>query len=301
MCLTSCDGGRGAEVDTAGSAAVDTAEGAATTEPARTHGTSEAANPTTGPGDGHARTTSPVGELPDRSDATLPHDAAASRSGVATVPPGAQVVTAAPGVYAYETDGYTQIGGREIGGAAGSRRSLPEVTTLEVKPAEGDQQRSIRDMRDENGDGVVTTTGLLNRDTGIFLEQLEIVARDRGTAFTFRFDLTPPALVLPTPPHVGFHIEFSARSSSGDVTAHIKIEITGRELLVIDDTKVDTFVIRSYVVFEGDIDGEMISSENFSPEHSLRVREEVVRDITLFGLVTDQTEYTATLRSLRPR
>jgi hypothetical protein len=204
-------------------------------------------------------------------------------------------------VYAYETDGYTEIGGTEIGGAAGGRRSLPEVTTLEVKPAEGDHQRWIRDMRDENGDGVVTTTGLVIRDTGIFLEHLVIVARDRGTAFTFRFDLTPPELVLPTPPDVGFHIEFSARSSNGDVTADIKIEVTGRELLVIDDTNLDTFVIRSHVVFEGDIDGEMISSENFSPEHSLRVREDVVRDITLFGLVTDRTEYTATLRSLRPR
>lgn len=202
---------------------------------------------------------------------------------------------AAPGTYEYDTDGQT-----ETSGALGGTEELPELTTLEVQPADGARQRSVRDMRDENGDGTVTTTDLLFRDDGVYVEYLKITARDSGVTFTFEFVLDPPELVAPTNPSPGFHTEFSTESTNGGIRADVTIDITDRETVTIGGTSVDTLVLVTHIEFEGDIDGESTSTDNIDPERSLRVREDSVSDIR-FGPTTAHTEYVATLRSLSPK
>lgn len=202
---------------------------------------------------------------------------------------------AAPGTYEYDTDGET-----ETSGALGGTEELPELTTLEVRAADGARQRSIRDMRDENGDGTVTTTDLLYRDDGVYVEYLEITARDSGVTFTFEFVIDPPELVVPTNPSPGFHTEFSTESTNGGIRADVTIDITDRETVTIGGTSVDTIVLVTHIEFEGDIDGESTSTDNIDPQRSLRVREDSVSDIR-FGPTTAHTEYVATLRSLSPK
>ncbi len=202
---------------------------------------------------------------------------------------------AAPGTYEYDTDGET-----ETSGALGGTEELPELTTLEVQPADGARQRSVRDMRDENGDGTVTTTDLLFRDDGVYVEYLKIAARDSGVTFTFEFVLDPPELVAPTNPAPGFHTEFSTESTNGGIRADVTIDISDRETVTIGGTSVETIVLVTHIEFEGDIDGESTSTDNIDPERSLRVHEDSVSDIQ-FGPTTAHTEYVATLRSLSPK
>lgn len=202
---------------------------------------------------------------------------------------------AAPGTYEYDTDGQT-----ETGGTLGGTEELPELTTLEVQPADGARQRSVRDMRDDNGDGTVTTTDLLYRDDGVYVEYLKITARDSGVTLTFEFILDPPELVAPTNPSPGFHTEFSTESTNGGIRADVTIDITDRETVTIGGTSVDTVVLVTHIEFEGDIDGESTSTDNIDTDRSLRVREDSVSDIR-FGPTTSHTEYVATLRSLSPK
>lgn len=198
----------------------------------------------------------------------------------------------AAGLYEYDTDGRSE-------GPSGSRE-LPELTTLEAQTPEGARQRSVRDMRDENGEGTVTTIDVLHRDDGVHIEYLKIV--DSSSTFgtvTFEFEFDPPELVLPTDPQVGFHTEFSTRSKDGSLDVDVTIDITGEETLTIGGTSVDTLTTETVIVFSGSFDGKATWNDNVDPERFLIVREDRVSDVEV-GVSEFHSEYVATLRSLSP-
>lgn len=195
------------------------------------------------------------------------------------------------GVYEYDTDGETK-------GPSGTE-PMPEVTTLEAKSPDGARQRTVRDLRDEEGEGSVTTVDLLYRDTGVHIEHLKIVSSSSFGTFTFEFEFDPPELVLPTDPDVGFHTQFSVKSSDGSIEADVTIDITGRETLTIGGTSVETLKTKTVVVFSGTFDGKSTWNDNVDPERYLVVREDRVSD-TEVGVSEFHNEYVATLQKLQP-
>src|SRR5207237_1671421 len=76
-----------------------------------------------------------------------------------------------PGTYTYDTSGQTTYGG-------GFSSQMPSQTSLKADPPSGVVQRSVRDLRDSQGNGSVTETWLEFRTDGVYL------GRVRNT-FTF--------------------------------------------------------------------------------------------------------------------
>lgn len=197
----------------------------------------------------------------------------------------------AAGVYEYDTDGESQ-------GPSGTE-PMPEVTTLEAESPDGARQRTIRDLRDDSGEGSVNTVDVLYRDDGVYFEYLEIVTSSGFGTFTFEFEFDPPELVFPADGAVGFHTEFSARSNDGSIEADITIDITGEETITIGGASVDTVTTHTEVVFSGSFEGESTWNDNVDPERFLIVREDRVSDAE-FGVSRFHNEYVATLQSLSP-
>lgn len=202
---------------------------------------------------------------------------------------------AAPGLYAYDTDGTS-----ETSGPLGGTSDLPEETTLTVEAPDGGRQRAVRDLRDAAGEGTVTTTDVLYQDDGVYLEYLKIAGTNSGITVTFEFVFDPPQIIIPTGAEVGYHNQFSTTSVNGGITADVEVDITGEETLTIGGVAVDTFVLVTHTTFDGDIEGEATLTDNVDPERSLRVREDLVSDTRLGGTET-HTESVSTLRSLEPR
>lgn len=197
----------------------------------------------------------------------------------------------AAGVYEYDTDGESQ-------GPSGTE-PMPEVTTLEAESPDGARQRTVRDLRDDSGEGSVNTVDVLYRDDGVHLEYLKIVNSSSFGRFTFEFEFDPPELVFPADAAVGFHTEFSARSNDGSIEADITLDITGEETLTIGGTSIDTVTTHTEVVFSGSFEGESTWDDNVDPERFLIVREDRVSDAE-FGVSRFHNEYVATLQSLSP-
>ncbi len=196
------------------------------------------------------------------------------------------------GTYEYDTDGFREGGlGRE---------DYPEVTTLEVDPPEGDTQRSVRDLRDEDGDGTVTETVLRLGDQGVFLEYLEIVNRQSGLTTTYEFRPDPARQVAHAQPAVGDHFEFTLESTDGGITVDVEVDVTGEERAsTAEGTQVDTFVLRTHSEFSGDVEGESTSVNNVAKDSGLAIHEDVTTDVR-FGTNEFHSEHTAVLRSLDP-
>ena len=64
------------------------------------------------------------------------------------------------GTYHYDTSGQTSYG-------QGFTQQMPSDTTLTADPAKGVTQRSVRDLRDSQGNGSVTETWLEFRSDGV--------------------------------------------------------------------------------------------------------------------------------------
>lgn len=223
---------------------------------------------------------------------TTPGGASGGSSAPPSAPGAAQPTKA--GTYTYDTDGETT----QTGGLGGTEQ-LPPTTTLKVDPPNGNRQTSVRDMRDEDGEGGTTTTVLQYRDDGVYLESLKTQNKVSGITVTYEFRPDPPQPVAPTGVGVGHHAEFSMTSTNGGLTAHVTIDVLAKETLTIGGTATETFKVRTRTVLEGDAEGEIISSNNVDATRYLTVREDSVSDLeTAFG--TFHTEQISVLRSLNP-
>lgn len=260
----------------------ETGSGAApyVTADSRAEGTGTT-RPTGGTNDTGARNGSGTGPEHSVGDQAVP-----------TPGPGPAAQPARPGVYEYDTRGESKTSG-----AVNRTRELPKVTTLRVDAADAGRQMSVRDLRDRDGDGTVTTTVLEYRHDGVYLEELTVEATAMGLMLTYEFAPTPPQLVFPTDAGVGYETSFSLTSKDDRVVVEVDIEVLREEMLTFAGVDVATFLVRTHSIATGDVRSETTSENSISRERSLTVREQVVSDAE-FGLTHTHTEYTAVLRGL---
>ena len=296
LALPACGGGSD-EADQVSSRATTTStagDGATTTTAASGEAPSEGGAAAGGSGSGSAGGQTSAGGTDPGTGGGGSTPSGSSSGGGGTPAAASAPAPAKAGTYRYDTDGSTTTSG-----AVNQTRELPSVTTLKIEAADGTRQRSVRDMRDDEGDGTVTTTVLQYRADGVYLESLKIQATTAGFTVTYDFRPSPAKLVAPAGTEVGDHLEFSMESTDGSIQADVAVDVQARETLTIGGQSVDTFKVRTHTTFEGDVEGESTSTSNMSPTHSLTVREHSVSDARL-GITESHTEYTATLQSLNP-
>lgn len=118
-----------------------------------------------------------------------------------------------PGRYTFDETGI-----RKLGCVPDEKPATP--TTLDVDPADGDRQQSVRDQRyPSDGHGVVGSSVLEFRKDGVYLAHLrqEQTFPLLGT-FVTEFEPSPPVLVFPADPKAGQTWSFTLKSKDGKVT-----------------------------------------------------------------------------------
>lgn len=112
---------------------------------------------------------------------------------------------------------YDETGIRKLGCVPDEKPASP--TTLDVDPAQGDRQQSVRDQRYPDGHGIVTNSVLEFRKDGVYLTHLfQTQTFPLLGTFTTEFEPSPPVLVFPSNPKVGQSWSFTMRSKDGKVT-----------------------------------------------------------------------------------
>jgi hypothetical protein len=195
-----------------------------------------------------------------------------------------------PGTYRYDTSGQTTYGG-------GFGEQLPPDTTLRVDPAHGVRQRSVRDMRDSQGNGSVTQTDLEFRPDGVYLDRVRTTTTFGPASDVRDFRPSAPALVAKTGAGPGDHVEFTMTGSG--TTADVTIDAIRTERLTVGGTTVDTLLVRTHTAFSGDLQGESTAETWYTIDRLLPVKEHVVTDAqTSAG--SFHSEYRAELKQLTP-
>ena len=194
------------------------------------------------------------------------------------------------GTYHYDTSGQTTYGG-------GFSQQPPSDTTLTVDPPNGAVQRSVRDMRDSQGNGSVTETWLEFRSDGVYLDRVKTTTQ--FGPYSNVLDLAPKQPVLVAKPGAGpgAHTEFAMTGSN--TTVHVTIDVIRKDRLTIGGQAVDTYLVRTHSTFSGDVQGESTADTWFTPDRLLPVKEHVVTDAkTSAG--SSHSEYRAELKQLSP-
>ncbi len=222
---------------------------------------------------------------------TASHPGGGSAAGTPSAPAGpVALLPATPGTYRYDTSGTTTVGLTSW--------PYPAVTTLTVDPPAGTRQHSTRDLRDPSGNGPVLELVLDYRPVGVFLEQLRLTASVSG--FSNVQDLRPPspAMLLPTGAEPGARQALDL--SGGTSSAHLVVEVQGRERLTIGGRAVDTLVVHLVAALvPGEITGTLEMTAWLAPSVRLWVKERSVTDASAGGGLTRfQSRYEATLQHL---
>jgi len=127
-------------------------------------------------------------------------------AGGGTVPASATVKPPAAGGYTFDNTGSSSIG------------SVPPTSKYTVSPPQGARQQSVRDDRDSQGSGTVTTQVLEYRSDGIFLVSLKI---DNSQGPSFNFVPPAPVLFAPLPATQGRTWTVDLTTSDGCYRAHV--------------------------------------------------------------------------------
>ena len=216
----------------------------------------------------------------------------AAAATTSTAPAGPRALTpATPGTYRYDTAGATTFNG--------SATPFPAVTTLVVESPSGTRQRSIRDLRDAAGTGLMTDLTLDYRPEGVYLVALGVTSGFSGLTDVRVFRLPTPVLLLATGAGPGAHKEVSISAPS---PARLVVDALREERLTIAGQAVDTLVLRIVVTLTpGDISGRQELTVNVDRSSRLWVKERSVTDASAAGgLFTAHSEYTATIQRLTP-
>ncbi len=198
-----------------------------------------------------------------------------------------------PGTYSFDTSGQMQVSGSFVN----HTYPMPPTTTLEIDPASGSSQRTVRDMRDSKGNGRVAEMRLGFAADGLHLEFLKNTTFVAGVKDERIFLPSPPPLVLRTGAPDGDHVHFTLQGSG--VTATTDVSVLRHEALTVGGSSVSSIVIRLHTTFSGDVQGEDTATNWFRPTDGLLLREEDSSDATS-GSSRVRTNYTATLKSLTP-
>lgn len=130
----------------------------------------------------------------------------------------------APGSYSYNESGQSSLSC-----PAPQSQAAPSPTGLKVDAANGNRQRSVRDRRGPNAQGVVITQDYEFRADGIYLVYLRQEQSTPIGTDTSEFEPNPPALVLPKSPKSGQSWAFSMTSKDGRIKVDISNTIEAPE------------------------------------------------------------------------
>lgn len=252
---------------------------------------SAAAAPTAEPDVAAERRPAPIQPTP----ATSGGSGAPPQDVGATEPPNSDSSVASrpaePGTYTYATDGSMTITG-------GTPHRLPDTTTLHAGTPSDGRQRTVRDLRDEDGRGQVTETTLLYNDTGVFVSRVKVTSDLGGGLRNVReWRVDPPGLLAPAGAEPGDRSEFTMRSA--DTTARVSVELLRREPVEIGAVRVDTIVTSIDIVVSGAIEGRQETTAWVRPSDFLTVKEHVESDFSS-GALRVQMSYRAELQRLTP-
>lgn len=204
--------------------------------------------------------------------------------------PGAQAsVSPVPtGTYEYATNGRRSVSGNE--------ESMPETTTLAAAaPADG-AQRQTRDLRDSDGNGILTESDLLYRSGDVYLSYVKITARFQGGLTDVReFRLPRPQVIAPAGAGPGYRRGFTMQGSG--TRAKVAIRALRYEDVTIAGKAVRALVVQNDIAFSGALEGHQRSTTWFWPKHLLPLREQVETDVRN-GPIRVQSDYVATIRRL---
>ena len=197
---------------------------------------------------------------------------------------------APPGTYRYDTTGTTTLGLTTL--------PYPAVTTLTVDPPAGNRQHWTRDLRDPSGNGPLLELTLDYRPAGVLLEGLRLTTSVSGFSNVQDFRPPSPAVLLPTGAGPGTHQELDLASAAS--SAHLVIDVQGRERLTIAGRAVDTLVVHLVATLPpGEITGSLDMTAWLAPSVGLWVKERSVTDASAGGgLARFQSRYDATLQRL---
>jgi len=174
---------------------------------------------------------------------------------------------------------------------------MPSETTLTADPQSGAHQRSVRDLRDAQGNGSVTETWLEFRDGDVYLDRVRSTTTYGPVTDVRDFRPSRPELVGKAGAGPGFHTEFTMTSSGS--SAHVSIDVVREERVTVGGRSVDTLLVRTDTTFSGDLSGESTSDTWYTLDRLLPVKERVVIDAqTSSG--SFHSEYRAELKQLAP-
>lgn len=174
---------------------------------------------------------------------------------------------------------------------------MPELTTLEVRPPEGRAQRSVRDLRDSDGEGSVTESTLEYADDGVYLTSVE--ARGRFAGVSMSRTLRPEdgrTRVAAAEPRPGDSGSYTLTGSG--LRVRISYRWVGFETLTIAGEPVRTLRLDSTTTLSGDFSGRA-TGETWFTDRGIPAKEHIEgrQDLPVGEL---RSELTATLRSLSP-
>ena len=203
----------------------------------------------------------------------------------------AQAAAAVPiptGTHAYSTDGHTTI--------SGNSNPMPTTTTLTAHAPQGGEQRQIRDLRDDDGNGMVTELRALYRPDGVFLTYVKVTSTFAGGFTDVReFTVPKPELIAPTGGRPSFTRTFTMRGSG--TRADVTVRALRFERVAIGGSPERALVVESKIAFSGSLEGEQTSKSWFWPKHILVLKEQVRTDVTN-GPVRYRNNYEAVLKQL---
>jgi len=192
------------------------------------------------------------------------------------------------GTHAYATDGRTTI--------SGDGNPMPKTTTLTAQAPRGGEQRQIRDLRDDDGNGMVTELRALYRPDGVFLAYVKVTSTFAGGFTDVReFTVPKPELIAPTGGRPGFTRTFTMRGSG--TRADVTVSALRFQQIAIGGSATRALVVETTIEFSGSLEGEQSSISWFWPKHILVLKEQVRTDVAN-GPVRYRNDYEAVLKQL---
>ncbi|HEV2754488.1 MAG TPA: hypothetical protein VG318_01765 [Actinomycetota bacterium] len=201
---------------------------------------------------------------------------------------GAAIAPVPADTYDYATQGERSVSGNE--------EPLPETTTLSAAAPASGLQRQTRDLRDSEGNGILTETDLLYRGGDVYLKYVKITARFQGGLTDVReFRLPRPQMIAPAGAGPGFKRGFTMEGSG--TRAKVALQALRYEDVTISGKTVRALVVQNDIVFSGALEGYQNATTWFLPKHLLPLREQVETDVRN-GPVRLQSNYVATIRRI---
>jgi hypothetical protein len=173
---------------------------------------------------------------------------------------------------------------------------MPKTTTLSATAPAGGEQRQTRDLRDSEGNGIVTETDLVYRGGDVFISYVKITSRFQGGLTDVReFRLPSPQLIAPRDGGPSFKRSFTMEGSG--TTAKVSIAALRFEDVTVAGKPVRALVVQTDIRFSGALEGYQKSTSWFWPKHLMTLREQVQTDVRN-GPIRLQASYEALLERL---